>query len=345
MAKIQVSKFIYNAVVVVLLAGGIYYVCSRFVHLGNVEYTDDAQIEQLMTPVNSRVQGFINKVCFEDYQYVHEGDTLAIIEDAQYRLALAQAEAGVSAAKAGQVVTATGANTAETNIETNDAAIAELKVQLDHAKNEYDRYQALLDKEAVTRQEFDRIATTYKSLQAKMAQLQSVRRTSSSAHTEQTQRIQQSQTGVDLAQAQVNMAQLNLSYCVVTSPCSGYVGKKDIQEGQLIQPGQKLATVISQDDIWIIANYRETQLCNIKEGAEVEITVDAIKDVKFKGKVDCISHGSQASYSMVPSGNSAGNFVKVEQRVPVRIVFSDDNKKEDLEQLRCGLNVECEVKF
>ena len=339
------KKIIYNTIVLILLVAGIYYVCSRFIHFGNVEYTDDAQVQQLMTPVNSRVQGFITKVCFEDYQYVHKGDTLALIEDSQYKLQVAQAEAGLANANAGRTVVNSSVNTASAGVETNAAALVEVKVQMDHARRELDRYRNLLDKGAVTQQQYDGVETAYKALQAKYAQMEKVKSTSNAAKDEQTQRVGQSQAGVELAEAQLQLARLNLSYTVITAPCDGYTGKKEVLEGQLIQPGQPIVNIISQDDIWVIANYRETQMQHITDGADVDIEVDALPDIVLKGKVQRISKGTQASYSMVPTGNSAGNFVKVEQRIPVRIIFTENNSQEDISKLRSGLNVECTIKY
>ena len=140
-------------------------------------------------------------------------------------------------------------------------------------------------------------------------------------------------------------AELNLSYCVITAPCDGYTSRKEIQEGQLVQPGQTLLDVVDSSDVWVTANYKETQLRHIEPGSAVRIKVDAIPDVTFSGTVQSISKATGASLSILPQDNSAGNFVKVRQRVPVRIVFSESNKAADMERLRAGMNVECEVEY
>ncbi len=140
-------------------------------------------------------------------------------------------------------------------------------------------------------------------------------------------------------------AELNLSYCVITAPCDGYASRKEIQEGQLVQPGQTLLDVVDSSDVWVTANYKETQLRHIEQGSAVRIKVDAIPDVTFSGTVQSISKATGASLSILPQDNSAGNFVKVRQRVPVRIVFSESNKAADMERLRAGMNVECEVEY
>ena len=140
----KTQKLINNAVVIALLAIGIVYVCSRFIHLGSVEYTDNAQVKQHITPVNTRVQGFIRKICFEEYKPVHKGDTLLVIEDAEFKLRLAQAEADLANALAGQQVTNAGIATTQNNLSVNDAGIEEIRVQRDNAGRELQRYEKLL---------------------------------------------------------------------------------------------------------------------------------------------------------------------------------------------------------
>ena len=159
------------------------------------------------------------------------------------------------------------------------------------------------------------------------------------------QRISQSEAGIDLAKALLETAELNLSYTVITAPCDGYTSRKEIQVGQLVQPGQTLLDVVDSQDIWVTANYKETQLHHIAPGSDVEIKVDAIPGVTFSAKVKSLSTATGASLSLLPQDNSAGNFVKVRQRIPVRIEFSADNRPEEMAKLRAGMNVECSVKY
>ena len=143
MATRRAQKTAYNTIVICLLAGGLAYVCSRFIHPG-VEYTDNAQVKQHITPVNTRVQGFIKKICFEEYQPVRKGDTLLIIEDAEFRLRLAQAEADLAKALAGQKATSASIATTQNNLSVSDAGISEVRVQMDNARRELERYRSLL---------------------------------------------------------------------------------------------------------------------------------------------------------------------------------------------------------
>ena len=343
--KHKTKKLIYNITVLLLVIGGIIWVFSRFIHLGNVEYTDNAQIKQLIVPVNSRVQGFIKKVYFEEYQDTKKGDTLLLIEDAEFRLRVAQAEADYQNALSGKTVMTSTINTTQNDIAVSDAGIQEAKIRMDNAEREYIRYKNLLNQDAVTRQQYDAMKTNYDALKARYELLLRQKQTTTLVKQEQTQRLDQTDAGIKLAEAALEIARLNLSYTVIIAPCDGTTGRKDIQEGQLVQPGQTLVDMVDKNDKWIIANYKETQTANIHEGQKVDIKVDAIPNVIFKGIVKSISRATGASFSLIPQDNSAGNFVKVEQRIPLRINFSNGNKPEDMEKLRAGMNVECEVKY
>ena len=338
------KRAISNFFILLVLAAGISWVCGKFIHLGNVEYTDNAQVKQHLTPVSTRVQGFIKKICFEEYQTVKKGDTLAIIEDTEYRLKVAQAEADYRNALAGKSAMYTTINTTQNNILVTDAAIDEQRVRLKNAETDYKRYQELLKEEAVTPQQFDRVKTDYEATQARYEQLMRQKQSTLLQKQEQTQRLEQNESAIKLAEAALNLAKLNLSYTVILATTDGVTGRKDIHEGELVQPGQALVTLVDGTEKWVIANYKETQTTDMHRNQLVEVKVDAIPGVKFEGLIASISDATGASYSLIPQNNSAGNFVKVEQRIPVRIEFTQNNRPEDLQRLRAGMNVECYVK-
>lgn len=339
----KTRRIIYNTLIICFLIGGIAYVCSRFVHLGNVEYTDNAQVRQHITPINTRVQGFIKRICFDEFQPVKKGDTLVIIEDSEFRLRLAQAEADLSNAMAGRSVTTAGIETTQSNISVNDAGIEEMKVVMDNARRELQRYEKLLKEDAVTRQQYDNVKTAYQTAKARYEQASRARRSTSLVKNEQTRRLTQNEASVRLAQASLDLARLNLSYTVITATCDGMTGRKNIHEGQLVQPGQTMVDIVDGTDLWVVANYRETQLPDIHEGAEVTMTADAVPGVTYRGVVESISDATGAAFSLIPQDNATGNFVKVEQRVPVRIRL-EGNSAADMKKLRAGFNVECKVK-
>lgn len=341
----KTKKLTYNISVIVLLGVALVWVCSHFIHVGTVEFTDNAQVKQHIVPVNSRIQGFIKKVCFTEYQKVYKGDTLALIEDTEFRYRLVQAEADYQNALSGKNVLASTIHTTQNNISVSDAGVQEAKIRLDNARREYGRYRNLLEQDAVTKQQYDAVKTEYEASNARYELLLRQKQSTALVKQEQTRRLDQTEAGIKLAEAALNLANLNLSYTVILAPCDGTTGRKQIQEGQLVQPGQTLVDLVDENDIWVMANYKETQTANIKEGQPVELEADAIPGVVFKGTVKSISRATGASFSLIPQDNSAGNFVKVEQRIPVRIEFSRKNRPEDIKRLRAGMNVECIVNY
>lgn len=338
-------KILRNVVVVAIIVCGLTWVCSRFVHLGRVEYTDNAQIRRNMLPINSRVQGFVQKVCFDDFQFVHEGDTLVVIESSEYELRVAQARANFQRALMENTARETAISTTANDLTVSDANIEELRIRLEQARNDFRRYEQLYVQKAVTRQQYDNAKADFEATEAKYDMLVRSKRSKALVKDEQTRRLEQNQTNIDVARAEQHLAELNLSYTVIVAPCDGVTSRRSIQEGQLIQPGQTLLSLVEDGNVWVMANYKETQTANIREGMPVTIKVDAVPGVEYYGEVETLSNATGAQYSIIPQDNSAGNFVKVEQRIPVKVVFTDRNSRENLSLLRSGMNVECEVNY
>ena len=248
-----------NIVMIAIILVGLGWVCSRFIHLGRVEYTDNAQIRRNIIPINSRVQGYIQKVCFDDFQFVHKGDTLVVIESSEYRLKVVQAKANYQKALMENSAMETVISTTANNLTVSDANIEELRIRLNQAKTDFHRYEQLYAQKAVTRQQYDNAKADYEATRAKYDMLVRQKRSTSLVKDEQTQRLEQNQTNIEVAQAAQHLAELNLSYTVIVAPCNGVTSKRAIQEGQLIQPGQTLLSVVDHDSVWVIANYKETQ--------------------------------------------------------------------------------------
>ncbi|MDE6227536.1 MAG: HlyD family secretion protein [Muribaculaceae bacterium] len=338
----KILSYILSIIVVAVAA---VWVGSKFVHFGDVEFTDNAMIHQQIVPVNSRVQGYIKEIRFKEYQKVRKGDTLVVIDDADMRLNVARAKADYANALAGKSVAGRAVTSATANVAVSEASIEEAKVVMDMAATDLARYEKLLEKDAVTRQQYDAARTDYEAKKARYQMLARQRSATSTVVDVSRERISQSEAGIELAKALLETAELNLSYTVITAPCDGYTSRKEIQEGQLVQPGQTLVDIVDSSDIWVTANYKETQLQHILPGSSVEIEVDAVPGVKFKGIVSAISTATGSSLSLLPQDNSAGNFVKVRQRIPVRIEFDKDNSTAEMNKLRAGMNVECCIKY
>lgn len=341
----RTKKILSYAVTIVVIVAAAVWVGSKFIHLGRVEFTDNAQVGRLIVPVNSRVQGYIAEIRFKEFEPVKKGDTLVVIDDSDMRLNVLRAEADLQNAVAGSGVAHRSVGVASANVAVSEASIAEAKVLMDNAEVDFRRYQQLLEKDAVTQQQYDGAKTDYEVKKARYETLARQRSTTAGIMAESQQRTEQSAAGVQLAEALLATARLNLSYTVITAPCDGFASRKAIQSGQLVQPGQTLLDIVSSDDVWVTANFKETQTAHIHPGSDVDIEVDAVPGVTFHGKVVSLSHATGASLSLMPQDNSAGNFVKVRQRIPVRIEFTSDNSADDMARLGAGMNVECEVKY
>ena len=354
--KSNIAKLI-NLVVLVMVLGGLFWVVKSYFNFGNDKYTNAAQVESFINPINTRVSAYIKEIRFVEHQPVKKGDTLLILDNREILTQVGQAEAAYMAALASKNVTSQTVNTASNNVSTvganvqaSKAGIEAAKARLWNAEQNFKRYQNLLKDEAVTRQQFDQIKTEYEAqkaqLEVQIAQLQSVVNTKSSSEltvNEVKSRLGMNDAEIKRAENALEMAKLNLSYTVITAPHDGIMGRRSVNVGQLLNPSQQVATIVDINNVWITANYRENQMKNVKIGGLAKVTVDALGGKEFEGKITAISGATGARYSAVPVDNSTGNFVKVQQRIPVRIEFTDKNKIEDLKQLRAGMNVQVTI--
>jgi len=338
----QRRNIILNAITILLALAGIIWASNYFLKYYKYEITNDATVEQYISPINSRIQGYIGKIYFTDHQYVNVGDTLLLIDDREFRIRLSDAEAALKDAEASSSVLSSTINTSAMNVAVSEANIEEAKARLWKSEQDFKRYENLLAADAVSRQQFDQMKTEYDAMKAHYNALTRQQQSLQSSSTEAQKRRENMEATIARREADLELAKLNLSYTVITTPFSGYVGRRALEEGQLIQAGQTITNLIKNDGKWIIANYREKQIENIYIGQEVRIKVDAIKNRVFKGKVTAISEATGSKYSLLPTDNSAGNFVKIQQRIPVRIDFTDI-AEEDMAKLRAGMMVETEA--
>lgn len=339
--KVFTMKKAVGIIGICLAIWGLYAIISLFVDYKSNETTDDAQVEQYLSPVNIRVPGYIKKIYFTEHQHVRKGDTLLVLEDDEYRIRLKEAEAALMDARSGRKVVANTLNTVSNSASVYDASIAEAQYRVEQLEKDYRRYSSLLKKNATTPIVVEQYQTQLEMARARVAALKQQREAAHSSVTEVDQRQENAEAAVKRAEAAVDLAALNLSYTVVTAPCNGCLGRRSIEEGQLVNAGQTLTTIIPDTRKWVVANYKETQISSLAVGQEVEVTVDAFAGKTFKGRITAISSATGSKYSMVPTDNSAGNFVKIQQRVPVRIELTDIS---DEDNARLAAGMMCVVK-
>ena len=340
-ARKKTAVIIVNCLLVLLIVIAIIWAASTYFNLGNNLYTNDAQVEEYINPVNVRIQGYVKSVRFEEHQHIHKGDTLVIIDQSEYKIQLEQAEATCLSAMAARNVTASAVNTVNSNQDVIDANIKAVQARVWNAGQNYQRFANLLKDSAATQQQFDEVKTEYDALVEQRNALIRQNHTNSLNTGETSKRISVNDAEIKRARAAVDLARLNLSYTVIVAPYDGVTGRRNIQEGQLVEPGQNMLSYVRDDEKWVVANYRETQIGAIRVGQKMTLKIDGLDGRAFQGRVVAISGATGSRYAAIPVDNSTGNFVKVQQRIPVKIAIDQTKApKADLENLRAGMNVE-----
>jgi len=338
-----------------ILVGGTYGVI-KYMHAQKHEETDDAQVEANISPVIPRVSGYIAEVRVKDNQMVHKGDTLLILDDRDFKIKIAEAEAALASAQSNASVAGAGipvanANivTSEANVTTVDAQIEAAKVNMWRAQKDFERYENLIKDHTITQQQYEQALAAKQSAERQLevlnAQKRSAARQSAAIATQKN--ISSGQVAVANAairqrEAELEAARLNLSYTVVVAAVDGQISKVNLQPGQFLQAGQSLFNIIPDNSKWVVANFKETQLTKMKIGQKVIVKVDAFPDHEFEGRVVSYSPATGSKMSLLPPDNASGNFVKVVQRLPVKIEFTNTQDK-NLEKLRAGMNVLVDV--
>lgn len=348
------TKFLIGFIALLLVGGTYGYI--KYQHAQKHEETEDAQIEGNISPIIPRVGGFIAEVRVKDNQRVKKGDTLLVLDDRDLQVKLAQAQAALSIAESNLTVASaateasrTGITTASRNEAVADAQIEAAKVRVWRATQDYNRYANLVKDHSITQQQFEQ-AEAEKLSAEKQLQILQEQRKAAGAQTNVVS-SQSNTTGKQVAVANANILQrkaeldaaaLNLSYTIITAPVDGVVSRVSLQPGQMVQPGQTLMNVVVNSDVWVVANFKETQLEKMKLGQEVSVAVDAFPGHHFLAKVTSFSPATGSRFALLPPDNASGNFVKTVQRVPVKIEFT---KADDamLQQLRPGMNVTADV--
>ncbi len=339
------------------------------------ESTDDAQVDAHIAPISARVSGTVTAVNVDDNLRVKSGDVLVQLDPKDYQVALAQAKANLADAVAGHraaettvpithTSTASALDTARANLaaaqkEVNAAQARLREAEANHTKaaQDLERFRQLVAKDEVSRQQYDTAVAAEQAARATVDAAQAAVATAQSHVVQAEAQVRGALTApqqvavtearagaaganVQKYQAAVEQAELNLQYTTIRAPVNGIVSKRNVEPGQVVQPGQPLMSIVNLDDIWVTANYKETQLEHMQVGQRATIHVDAYNR-DYKGHVDSIGGGTGARFSLLPPENATGNYVKVVQRVPVKIVFEPG---QDMSGLRPGMSVLTTVK-
>jgi membrane fusion protein (multidrug efflux system) len=276
--------------------------------------TDDAQVDGHIVPILPKVGSFVLAVRVDENQRVRAGDTLVVLDDRDYKVRLAQAEADLAVAQA-SVSNRARVGQAEASVAQAQAAAAKARADLD-------RLQPLAQQDIVSRQQLDAAQAAARGSDAALAAAQAA--------------LVAADARVGVARAARDQAALNLSYTRISAPTAGVVSKKTVEIGQLVQPGQPLMSVVPLEDVWVTANLKETQVEHVRPGDAVDFTVDAYPGLHFPGHVESLSPATGARFSLLPPDNATGNYTKVVQRLPVRV---RPDRLDPAHPLRPGMSV------
>lgn len=344
-------------VLTILVIGGATFGISKYIHAQHHEETDNAQIEANVSPVIPRITGYVKEVRVKDNQRVKKGDTLIILDDRDLQIKLEQAEAALAAAQANVAVAVANSTSARSNISSSEANISTVSAQIEAAKvnvwranQDYERYNNLIKDHSITQQQYEQALAAKQTAERQLdvlTQQKNVASRQTSAVTTQSnataEQINAAKAIIKERQAEIDNAKLVLSYAIITAPEAGEVSKTFVQPGQLVQAGQSLFSVVLSSDIWVVANFKETQLDKMKLGQKVGVHVDAFPGKELQAKITSFSPATGARFALLPPDNASGNFVKVVQRLPVKIEFDNPDKQPEVKQLRAGMNVVVDV--
>jgi membrane fusion protein (multidrug efflux system) len=337
------KKKILPVILALIVIASVSFGITKYIYSQHHEDTDDAQIDADIDPVLARVSGYVNEIHFDDNQQVHEGDTLIKLDDRDLQIKLRQAEAAYDNANVNITVAKANVSTAEANFETAKAAAEASKIRVWKATTDFKRYDNLLKEGATSQQQFDAAKVEKESADAALETATHQQKAAAMQTHAAEQQVAVAQSLLIQKQADIDFAKLQLSYTIITAPADGIASRKNVQPGQLVNAGSPLFAVVSNEGIYVVANFKETQLTKMKEGLPVDIKADAFPDEKIEGSVYSLSAATGAKFSLLPPDNATGNFVKVVQRVPVKIKLVGN--KDLLARLRPGMSVKVSVRL
>ncbi|MCC6582941.1 MAG: HlyD family secretion protein [Chitinophagales bacterium] len=364
------KKLLKPIIGIIILGCAAFFAYKKISYAQHNEDTENSQIECNIVPIAPRISGYIDQIYVKENQEVRKGDTILKLDDRDLKIRLQQAiinaksaganvsvvKSNATSADASASATSTSILTAQANIETAKANVESASVRVWNATENFKRYEQLFNQTSATQAQYDaalaekqsaekQVAVLERQVQVAQAQLKAAQQQSAASRTQANgvgTQVNLAEVGIQQRNADIDFAELQLTYAYIIAPCDGFISKKSVQVGQLVNPGQTLMSLVDDSQLWITANFKETQIENMKEGQDVEVKVDAYEGKTFKGKIESLQAATGSKFSLLPADNATGNFVKVVQRVPVRIALLDD--KNDKYDLRAGMNVTVAVK-
>jgi membrane fusion protein (multidrug efflux system) len=332
-------------ILVFLVAAGIIAVVAtnwnRWEGREGWQRTNDAYLQADLTPISAKVAGYIRALPIQDYERVRRGQVLAQLVDDDYRAAVAQAEAGILSATAQQQVLEAQRTLQLANVQAAHAVADATMASRDQNDRDLIRQQQLLKTGSSSTEAREKLQTQHAQLEAQLAQNRAQALAAERQLTVLEAQLKQSQASIETARAALSVARLNLEYTTIVAPQDGVLGQRQVKPGQLAGVGTQITTLTPLPNVWVVANYKETQLTHVAVGQKATIEVDAFPGHKLRGHVQAFAPASGAQFALLPPDNATGNFTKVVQRIAVKIVIDDTDGLAD--RLLPGMSVEASI--
>ncbi len=336
------KKYLPKIILVAVLISVGYYAYTRYEHSQMYESTDNAQIKTYQVPVLPRLAGYVKQVNIKDYDDVQKGELLVEIDDQEMRLALLELEATYNQMTTEVENARANIKSTELSLKAGDTGLKASNLRKEKAKKDAERDARLLAESAITKKQSDDSQSNYEILSATLEANQSDLNANRSKLEILGANLHRAEAQLAVQRAKIEQQKLRLSYAKIYAASAGKIGRKNVETGQYIQPGQTLATIVQDSLYWVIANFKETQLAKLKEGQEVNIKLDAFPDLVVKGNIQAFAKSTGADVALIPADNASGNFIKVTQKIPVKIAIKNLDKIKNL--LRSGMSTEVEVR-
>ena len=337
MTEMNKKPIIKKIILILVLAFAAFFGYKKLSYNFNHETTDNAQIETQIIPILPRTAGYVKSLMVQDYDSVGQNQFLVELDDAELQSQLAEMIADSVQAAADVVNAKASLQNAITSLQVNKGTIAVGEVKLQQATTEYNRNKNLFADQAITQKQLDDTKYNFESAQKLLENNKNDLAAAKSKIPVLESVINKNEALLKVKSAKINETKLKISYTKIYAPASGKIGKKNITLGQFVQAGTPFFSIVNDSIYWVTANFKENQISNFYVGKQVDLRIDAFPDEKITGTIESISDATGAKFALLPPDNSSGNFVKVTQRIPVKIKINNEEKYK--QYLRAGLSV------
>ena len=326
-----------KVVIGTLLSVALFFGVKKIIFSLTHETTDNAQIETSIVPVLTRISGYVKVLDIKDFDSVTQNQVVAEIDDADLKMQLEEQQSDLQQANAEVANAKAQLANAILSLQSNKGAIDLKKIRQQKSTNDLNRDKNLFKEQAITRKQVEETEFQLASANQELANAQTDLATAKNRIQVLNENLNRALAIIEMKKTRIKETELKLSYTKISAPTTGKIGKKNISIGQFVQAGTPMFSIVNDSSYWIVANFKESQLAYLQEGRQVKVRVDAYPDLDVKGTIVSLSDATGAKFSLLPPDNSSGNFIKVTQRVPVKI--SIDNQAAFKNKLRAGMSV------